>query len=64
VFVDLPHRRKLISSEMNALGAMSALDDTDRTAVLLRQLENYSRREVRAVLGASEGAAQGAPAGD
>src|SRR5688572_23898837 len=38
--------------------AMHALDDTDRTAVLLRYFENKSLREVGATLGTSENAAQ------
>jgi len=38
--------------------AMHALDDTDRTAVLLRYFENKSFREVGATLGTSENAAQ------
>ena len=38
--------------------AMQALDDTDRTAVLLRYFENKSLREVGDTLGASENAAQ------
>jgi DNA-directed RNA polymerase specialized sigma24 family protein len=38
--------------------AMSALDETDRSAVLLRYFENKSLREVGAALGASEDAAQ------
>src|SRR6266850_3462703 len=38
--------------------AMHALDETDRTAVLLRYFENKSLREVGATLGASENAAQ------
>ncbi len=38
--------------------AMQALDETDRTAVLLRYFENKSLREVGAILGASENAAQ------
>src|SRR5438045_825127 len=37
---------------------MSALDETDRTAVLLRYFENKSLREVGETLGASEDAAQ------
>jgi RNA polymerase sigma factor (sigma-70 family) len=38
--------------------AMHALDETDRTAVLLRYFENKSLREVGATLGTSDGAAQ------
>ncbi len=38
--------------------AMHALDDTDRTAVLLRYFENKSLREVGATLGTSDDAAQ------
>ena len=38
--------------------AMHALDETDRTAVLLRYFENKSLREVGEALGASENAAQ------
>ncbi len=38
--------------------AMDALDETDRTAVLLRYFENKSLREVGQTLGASEDAAQ------
>ena len=38
--------------------AMSALDDTDRTAVLLRYFENQTLREVGATLGISDDAAQ------
>ena len=38
--------------------AMHALDDTDRTAVLLRYFENKSLREVGASLGTSDDAAQ------
>ena len=38
--------------------AMHALDDTDRTAVLLRYFENKSLREVGETLGTSENAAQ------
>jgi RNA polymerase sigma factor (sigma-70 family) len=38
--------------------AMHALDDTDRTAVLLRYFENKSLREVGDTLGTSENAAQ------
>jgi len=38
--------------------AMSALDDTDRAAVLLRYFENKSLREVGATLGTTDDAAQ------
>ncbi len=38
--------------------AMHALDETDRTAVLLRYFENKSLREVGQILGASDNAAQ------
>jgi adenosine/AMP kinase len=38
--------------------AMHALDETDRTAVLLRYLENKSLREVGQTLGVSDDAAQ------
>ena len=38
--------------------AMDSLDDTDRTAILLRYFENKSLREVGEALGASEDAAQ------
>lgn len=38
--------------------AMDALDETDRTAVLLRYFENKSLRQVGEALGASENAAQ------
>ena len=38
--------------------AMSALDDTDRAAVLLRNFENKSLREVGATLGTTDDAAQ------
>ncbi len=38
--------------------AMLALDDTDRTALLLRYFENQSLREVGAALGTSDDAAQ------
>jgi RNA polymerase sigma factor (sigma-70 family) len=38
--------------------AMQSLEETDRTAVLLRYFENKSLREVGAALGASEDAAQ------
>lgn len=65
--------REQIASEMNAINAttddwthieplldeaMQALDDTDRTAVLLRYFENKSLREVGATLGTSDDAAQ------
>src|ERR1044071_5048915 len=65
--------REQIATEMNAMNAttadwthieplldeaMSALDDTDRAAVLLRYFENKSLREVGATLGSSEDAAQ------
>ncbi len=65
--------REQIATEMNALHApasdwmhieplldeaMQALDDTDRTAVLLRYFENKSLREVGQMLGTSEDAAQ------
>src|SRR6058998_1071522 len=65
--------REQIATEMNATNAtaddwthiqplldeaMHALDETDRTAVLLRYFENKSLREVGATLGASENAAQ------
>jgi RNA polymerase sigma factor (sigma-70 family) len=65
--------REQIATEMNAMNAtaadwthieplldeaMLALDDTDRTAVLLRYFENKSLREVGATLGTSENAAQ------
>jgi predicted RNA polymerase sigma factor len=65
--------REQIATEMNAMNAtaadwthieplldeaMHALDETDRTAVLLRYFENKSLREVGAALGASENAAQ------
>jgi RNA polymerase sigma factor (sigma-70 family) len=65
--------REQIATEMNAMNAttaewthiepllddaMSALDDTDRAAVLLRYFENKSLREVGATLGTSDGAAQ------
>jgi RNA polymerase sigma factor (sigma-70 family) len=64
--------REQIATEMNAMNAtaadwthieplldeaMHALDDTDRTAVLLRYFENKSIREVGAILGTSENAA-------
>ena len=65
--------REQIATEMNAMNAtaadwlhieplldeaMHALEDTDRTAVLLRYFENKSLREVGAALGTSENAAQ------
>jgi len=65
--------REQIATEMNAMNAtaadwthvepvldeaMSALDDTDRAAVLLRYFENKSLREVGATLGMSDDAAQ------
>src|SRR6266850_2156675 len=58
--------REQIATEMNAMNATAAdwthieapLDDTDRTAVLLRYFENKSLREVGATLGTSENAAQ------
>jgi RNA polymerase sigma factor (sigma-70 family) len=65
--------REQIASEMNAMNAtasdwthvepfldeaMDALDDTDRTAVLLRYFENKSLREVGQTLGTTEDAAQ------
>jgi RNA polymerase sigma factor (sigma-70 family) len=65
--------REQIATEMNAMNAtaadwthieplldeaMHALDDTDRTAVLLRYFENKSLREVGATLGTSDDAAQ------
>jgi RNA polymerase sigma factor (sigma-70 family) len=65
--------REKIATEMNAMNAtaadwtdieplldeaMYALDDTDRTAVLLRYFENKSLREVGVTLGTSENAAQ------
>jgi len=65
--------REQIATEMNAMNAtaadwthieplldeaMHALDDTDRTAVLLRYFENKSLREVGQTLGTSEDAAQ------
>jgi RNA polymerase sigma factor (sigma-70 family) len=65
--------REQVATEMNAINAtaadwthieplldeaMHALDDTDRTAVLLRYFENKSLREVGATLGTSENAAQ------
>ena len=65
--------REQIATEMNAMNAaatdwteieplldeaMHALDETDRTAVLLRYFDNKSLREVGQTLGASENAAQ------
>jgi RNA polymerase sigma factor (sigma-70 family) len=65
--------REQIASEMNAMNAtaadwthvepfldeaMHALDNTDRTAVLLRYFENKTLREVGATLGTSDDAAQ------
>jgi hypothetical protein len=65
--------REQIATEMNAMNAtaadwthieplldeaMHALDETDRTAVLLRYFENKSLREVGATVGTSENAAQ------
>ncbi|MBI2928345.1 MAG: sigma-70 family RNA polymerase sigma factor [Verrucomicrobia bacterium] len=65
--------REKIATEMNVMNAtaddwthieplledaMAALDDTDRTAVLLRYFENKSLREVGATLGTSDDAAQ------
>ncbi|HKQ40638.1 MAG TPA: sigma-70 family RNA polymerase sigma factor [Verrucomicrobiae bacterium] len=65
--------REQIATQMNALNAaaadwtnieplldeaMHALNDTDRTAVLLRYFENKSLREVGSRLGMSENAAQ------
>ncbi|MBE0544353.1 MAG: sigma-70 family RNA polymerase sigma factor [Verrucomicrobia bacterium] len=65
--------REQIATEMNAISAttadwthieplldeaMSALDDTDRTAVLLRYFENKTLREVGQQLGTSDDAAQ------
>ncbi|MHB8523873.1 MAG: sigma-70 family RNA polymerase sigma factor [Limisphaerales bacterium] len=65
--------RERIASELNTMNstasdwtqieplldeAMEALDETDRTAVLLRYFENKSLREVGETLGASEDAAQ------
>jgi RNA polymerase sigma factor (sigma-70 family) len=65
--------REQIVTEMNAMNAttvdwthiepllddaMSALDETDRAAVLLRYFENKSLREVGATLGTSDDAAQ------
>jgi RNA polymerase sigma factor (sigma-70 family) len=65
--------REQIASEMNTMNAtaadwthikpfldeaMDALDDTDRTAVLLRYFENKTLREVGATLGTTDDAAQ------
>ena len=65
--------REHIATEMNVMNAttadwthieplldeaMSALDETDRAAVLLRYFENKSLREVGATLGTSDDAAQ------
>ncbi len=65
--------REQVAVEMNAMNstpsdwaqvepllddAMAALDDTDRTAVLLRYFDNKSLREVGAALGASDDTAQ------
>ena len=65
--------REQIATEMNAINAtdadwthiepllddaMHALDETDRTAVLLRYFENKSLREVGVALGTSDDAAQ------
>src|SRR3989441_9595369 len=65
--------REQIAAEMNAMNAtaadwthiepllddaMHALDDTDRSAVLLRYFDNKSLREVGRTLGTSEDAAQ------
>ena len=65
--------REQIASELTAMNAtasdwtqvegllddaMDALDETDRTAVLLRYFENKSLREVGEMLGASDNAAQ------
>src|SRR6185295_9040846 len=65
--------REQIATEMNAMNAtaddwthieplldeaMSALDETDRAAVLLRYFENKSLREVGVSLGTSDDAAQ------
>lgn len=65
--------REQIATEMNTINAtaadwthieplldqaMDALDDTDRSAVLLRYFENKSLREVGAALGTSDDAAQ------
>lgn len=65
--------REQVAVEMNAMNstssdwaqvepllddAMAALDDTDRTAVLLRYFENRSLRDVGAALGTSDDTAQ------
>src|SRR6185503_19511940 len=65
--------REQIATEMNAINAtaadwthieplldeaMQALDETDRSAVLLRYFENKSLRDVGQTLGTSEDAAQ------
>ena len=65
--------REQVAVEMNAMNptptdwaqveplldeAMAALDDTDRTAVLLRYFENKSLRDVGAALGTSDDTAQ------
>ncbi len=65
--------REQIATEMNVMNAttddwthiepllddaMHALDETDRTAVLLRYFENKSLREIGATLGTSDDAAQ------
>ena len=65
--------REQIASQLNAMNAtaadwthiepvldeaMDALDDTDRTSVLLRYFENRSLREVGEVLGITDAAAQ------
>jgi RNA polymerase sigma factor (sigma-70 family) len=65
--------REQIATELNAMNAtddvwkqieplldeaMFALDDTDRTAILLRYFDNKSLREVGMTLGASDDAAQ------
>lgn len=65
--------REQVALEMNAMNstssdwvqvepllddAMAALDDTDRTAVLLRYFENKSLRDVGAALGTSDDTAQ------
>jgi RNA polymerase sigma factor (sigma-70 family) len=67
------HLREQIATEMNAIDAtaadweqieplldeaMQALDDTDRTAILLRFFGNKSLREVGQTLGTSDDAAQ------
>jgi RNA polymerase sigma factor (sigma-70 family) len=67
------HLREQIATEMNAINAtpddwaqveplldeaMHGLDDTDRTAILLRYFENKPLREVGQTLGTSEDAAQ------